>query len=402
MPRSPMINTSMTALLTQLNLGAIMQVYPRSLLEAVLDDTGTNSLRRRLNPAYVIMYLVIMLAFYARLSVRENLRLILDQLREVFGAAVVIAVGSAITKARQRLASQPFQELFRRVVRPVGEPGLPGCFWRGWRLVSVDGSVVDVQSTPENIARFGLHRNQHGTVGRPAIKFTALMESGTHVIFGVCSGGVHEDERVLFDRMPVQLEPDMLLLSDRNFFDYERWRRCSQQCGLLWRVKKSLRLKVVRELADGSYLSVVRPSEKLVGQGRCRRGEEQVVRVIEYQLQLADGSPGEVVRLLANLLDPAAAPAAELAALYPERYDQEGGFDEIKTHLLDGGRVLRGQLPDLVEQELYGFLLAHFVVRKVMAEAAREAAIDPGTLSYVHAVRVIKRRLKKAFPPSEA
>jgi IS4 transposase len=100
--------------------------------------------------------------------------------------------------------------------------------------------------------------------------------------------------------------------------------------------------------------------------------------------------------------EPEAAPAEELAALYHQRWEIETAFDEFKTHLRGARIVLRSKTPDLVRQEFYGLLLAHFAVRALMHEAALKADLDPDQLSFTHTVRIVRRKILTAvsFPPS--
>ena len=148
-------------------------------------------------------------------------------------------------------------------------------------------------------------------------------------------------------------------------------------------------------LPDGSYLSTVFDSED-----RQRRAGP-VVRVIDYTLHDSATPPQDSYRLVTNILDPEQAPALELAALYHERWEIEGVFDEFKTHLRANSTVLRSKTPDLVLQELWGLLLAHFAIRQLMAQAAWPRGLDPDRLSFTHAVRVIKRKMPQAaaVPP---
>lgn len=402
MPRKPMAAPERMSLLDHLSLGAVMKTYPREDIEAVLNETGRNSIRRRLLPAFLVVYLVITLALYSDVSIKENLRIILESLRRQFGRPdVKIVVASAISKSRRRLGAEPFRKMFAATVHPIASKGHKGCFFRGHRLVAVDGNTMAVQNTKENREHFGVHTNQHGEAGYPYLKWVALAECGTRVVFAVNTGVVRSSEEALFVPLVEKLDSGMLLLADRLYYSFDRWKRCDTRgAALVWRVKRTLKLIPNTVLCDGSYLARIRPSNRLIKSGVCKKGEELTVRVVEYQVEFEDGSTSETVRLITNLLDPADAPAGELAGLYAERWNIETGFDELKTHLKGAGRVLRSQVLELVEQEFYGFLLAYFVVRKVMADAALKGDIPASEVSFVHAVRVIKRRLVENIPPS--
>jgi len=263
-------------------------------------------------------------------------------------------------------------------------------------------TTVEVQNSAANRRTFGVHTNGRGEAGYPQVKLAVLLECGTRAPLGAALGGVHASEPVLFDRLRDRLDKHMLLLADRAYYSFERFDQCARRVGaLVWRVARGLRLEPIRRFADGSYLARVRPSHKLIAKGLGRRGQSRRVRVIEYRPVFADGTQGERVRLITTLLDARQAPAQELAALYPARWEAETGFDELKTHLRGPERVLRSPLPELVEQELYGFVLAYYIVRATMAEAATRAGCAPGELSFVHAVRVIRRRLS-FFPSGRA
>jgi hypothetical protein len=395
-----MVTQGIGPLMKDLSLAAVMEAVPMSAAEKALKETGKESIRQRLLPAHLVVYLVILLAFFADASVRENLRTLLEALRRRFGIGQIKpAVGSAITKARIRLGREPFERLFNDTARPLAEETIPGCYWRGFRVVAADGTSADVQSTPENRNRYGVHTNQHGEVGYPAMKSVVLMECGTRAPLAAAIGGEHDDEGALFDRLRDHLSKDMLLLVDRYYHSFERFQACAGRTGaLVWRVKKSLHLLPIKRFEDGSYLAEIRPSNKLIRDGRSGGKERRIVRVVEYDPLFEDGTVGERTRLISTLLDPVQAPAGELAGLYPQRWSEETGFDELKTHLRGPGRVLRSQLPDLVEQEFFGFLLAYYVVRATMTQAAKTNGVTPAELSFVHSVRVIRRKL--AFPPS--
>jgi hypothetical protein len=219
------------------------------------------------------------------------------------------------------------------------------------------------------------------------------------VLFGSALGGYRAGEVILAEAVVPHLGAGMLCLADRSFLGFDLWQQArATGADLLWRVKRNMRLPVEKRLPDGSYLSTIYATQK-----DRRRGRGVVaVRVIEYTLQgVRNAEP--IYRLMTTILDHEQAPAAELAALYPERWEIETALDELKTHLRGGAHiVLRSKTPDLVRQEFWGFLLAHFAVRGLMHEAALAANEDPDRLSFTHAVRVIRRKLPQlaASPPS--
>jgi hypothetical protein len=346
------------------------------------------------------MYYVIAQALFVRVSQREVLRCLLEGVRWLFGPQVAIKVTgkSGISQARSRLGWEPVKQLHDQVVAPIAVKQTRGAWYRNWRLVSLDGSTLDVADSKENRAAFGRPGASRGRSAYPQIRFVSLVENGAHVLFGTEMGGYATGEITLAKSALKRLQPGMLCLADRNFLGYELWRQ-AQASGaeLLWRGKKHLRLAREAELPDGSYLSRIYPSER-----DWRKKTNGIrVRVIEYTLEgVAEAEPS--YRLVTTMLDHQAAPAEELAALYHERWEIETALDELKTHLRGAQMVLRSKTPDLVKQEFYGFMMAHFAVRGLMHEAALKADEDPDRLSFLHAVCVIRRKLPAfgAIPPS--
>ena len=283
------------------------------------------------------------------------------------------------------------------VVKPIAVTGTKGAWYRRWRLTSLNGSTLDVADTRENGAAWpGVSR---GTSAYPQVRFVSLLENGTHVLFGTRLGGYHTGEITLAKDVVANLETGMLCLADRSFFGFELWARArARGADLLWRGKKSLVLSCDERLADGSYLSRVYPSLR----DRRKDTGAVVVRVIEYRLEGVSGAE-PAYRLLTTILDPDQAPAAELAALYHERWEIETALDELKTHLRGARIVLRSKTPELVKQEFYGLMMAHFAIRGLMHEAALKGNLDPDDLSFIHAVRIVRRKLSHfvAIPPSQ-
>jgi len=282
-------------------------------------------------------------------------------------------------------------------VTPIADPRSKGAWYRQWKLVTLDGSTLDVADTAENEQTFGRPGAVRGIAAYPKIRFVALLENGTHVLWAARMGHFHLDELKLAAEVIPALRPGMLCLADRLYPSYDLWRKATETgADLLWRVRRNVRLPVDRRLPDGSYLSRISPSTR-----SKTSGPALVVRVIEYRLNNVAGAE-PIYRLITTILDPHLAPARELAGLYQERWEIETALDELKTHLRGTQMVLRSKTPELVEQEFYGLLLAHFAIRGLMHEAALEAAEDPDRISYVHAVRVVRRRLSRyaAIPPS--
>jgi hypothetical protein len=332
-------------------------------------------------------------------STREVLRCLLEGLRWLWGAeAVKVAGKSGISQARSRLGEVPLRRLYEELVQPVATRASKGAWYRGWRLASLDGTCLDVAETEENRAAFGMPGTSRGGSAFPQLRLVALVENGTHVLFGARLGCLAEGETTLAHAVLGALPPGMLCLADRQFFGHALWQRAaSTGADLLWRVKGNLRLPRETALPDGSYLTTVYPSE---ADRRHRTGGVQV-RAVEYRLEgVADAEP--LYRVVTSILDPQQAPAAELAALYHERWEIEVALAELKTGLRGARVVLRSKTPALVRQEVWGLLLAHFAVRGLMHEAALKADEDPDRLSFSHAVRVVRRKvpLFAALSPS--
>jgi DDE family transposase/transposase IS4-like protein len=346
-----------------------------------------------------MVYYAIALALYMGSSTREVLRCLLEGLRWLWGAeAVRVAGKSGISQARSRLGEAPLRRLYERVVRPIATPASKGAWYRRWRLVSLDGSCLDVADTEANRAAFGCPGASRGASAFPQLRFVALVENGTHVLFGARAGGYAEGETTLAHAVLAAPQRGMLCLADRQFFGHALWQAAvTTGADLLWRGKHNLRLPREATLADGSYLTTIYPSDK----DRRHRTRGPRVRVVEYRLEGIAGTE-PLYRLVTTLLDPAQAPAAELAALYHERWEIEGALAELKTQLRGARVVLRSKTPDLVQQEFWGLPLAHFAVRGLMHEAALKADEDPDRLSFSHAVRVVRRKLPlfAALPPS--
>lgn len=384
-----------------ISLGVLTTFLPIDKVRAVLRETNRESVRERDLPAHVVVYHVMALALYMRSSAREVLRCLLEGVQWLLNpsAEVKVAGDSGISQARSRLGAEPLKKLYQTVVVPIAREETKGAWYRKWRLVSLDGSTLDVADTAENEKAFGRPGSGRGKSAFPKLRLVSLLECGTHVLWGAQMDQYATGEVTLADKVVESLRPGMVCLADRLFFSYKLWQKAAGTgADLLWRVKQDQRLEMEKRLPDGSYLSHTYASR--TDRNHHRNGI--AVRVIEYRLQEVPGSEA-LYRLGTTILDHTQAPAHELAALYHERWEIETSLDELKTHLRGAQIVLRSKTPELVTQEFYGLLMTHYAIRSLMHEAALKAGEDPDRLSFLHAVRVVQRRLPRyvAIPPSE-
>ena len=378
-----------------LSVGVIARVYPRAAVREALRRTDRGSRRTRSLPAEVMVYYVMALALFRQASTREVLRCLMEGLRWLSpGGEVRVSGKSSISRARTRLDAAPFSALRDQCVAPLARADTLGAWHRGLRLVAFDGSTLNLPDEERNRETFGLPGASRGASAFPQARVTAVMEVGTRASFAWHAGPYAESWMEQAERLLGHLSSGMLVLADRHYTGFPLWSRAAATgAELLWRCKGNMHFPVIEALDDGSWLSVLR------GSGRDRRKSrgELPVRVVAYRT--GDGSESFV--LATTLLDHRLAPAAELAALHHERWEIENAHDEVKTHILGKGAALRSKTPDLVHQEIDGLMLAHYAVRCLIHEAAGKSGEDPGRLSFVHSVNVMRRRIINpgAFPP---
>jgi hypothetical protein len=383
-----------------ISLGVLAKTFPLDKVMAVIAAAGKSNQRQRDLPAHVVVYYVLALTLYMQVSYREVLRCLLEGVKWLLGpeSEVKVAGKSGISQARTRLGWEPLKQLHDEVVAPIAVKRTKGAWYRHWRPVSLDGSTLDVADNQDNEKAFGRPSTSRGTSAYPQVRFVSLVENGTHVLFGTQMSGYQDGEIKLAHKVLPSLKKGMLCLADRNFLGFDLWKKARVSgADLLWRGKKNLRLPCEKRLSDGSYLSTIYRSDT-----DRRQGSNGIrVRVIEYTLEgIAGAEP--IYRLVTSILDPDQAPAQELAALYHERWEIEIALDELKTHLRGSQIVLRSKTPDLVRQEFYGLMMTHFAIRGLMHEAALQEGEDPDRLCFLHAVRVVRRKLPQyvAIPPS--
>jgi Insertion element 4 transposase N-terminal/Transposase DDE domain len=388
-------------------IGVLTSAFPAELIDRVVAEAGRSEQRQRLLPARVVVWLVLAMALFSGQAYEEVARLLAGGLGWARRWQQWFRVPStpAIVKARVRLGAEPLRRLFVEVARPLATPDTAGAWYRRWRVLAIDGTCLDVADTPANAAAFGRPGTGRGEGGGafPQVRVVGIAECGTHAIIDAAMGPLAKGEQTLAAELLGEggvLGPGVLLLADRLFVDATLWRKAAATgAELVWRTKANAVLPVLDSFADGSYLSHIYAATDR------RKRDPIIVRVVEYTLAKDPGRPAQPgpYRLLTTILDPNLAPAAELAALYHQRWEFETTLDELKTHQRGPKVVLRSRSPEMVAQEVWAHLLVHHAIRRLMHQAALDHHLDPDRLSFIRSLRIVRRQIttagQAAVPP---
>jgi len=404
------------------SLGVLASWVPRDAVDEAVEATGKGAKRSGGKlPPHVMVYFVMAMALFADEDYEEVAVRLTETLADwgCWDDSWSVPTTGGITQARQRLGFEPVKELFGQVAVPVADEDTAGAFLGPWRLMSMDGFEWDVPDSAANAAAFGYSGTGKGQADKaafPKARVVTIGECASHAAVLAAIGPVTSKgsgEQSLARTLYPQLDEDWLLIADRNFYNWKDW--CSAAdtgAALLWRVKAGLRLPVLELLPDGSCRSVL-VSPKITGKARgtlieaARRGEDldpdkaRHVRVIEYEVPDREGDgKGELIALITTITDLRQASAAALAQAYHQRWEHETGNKQLKTYLRGPGRVLRSQSPDMVRQEIYGYLLTHHAISALICKAATAAGAGPDRVKFKRTVRIIRRRVADpAFSP---
>jgi hypothetical protein len=377
----------------QIDMGLLQEVIPPSLIEELLDTYQMWEQRERKTNMVAIIYWLIALHVYPSLSQRRvygkmvsGLRTIRDDVPEQIPAR------SALSYRRNQLGSEILQELFLQVAGPKATPETAGAFWKGMRLLAMDGTVESVADTPDNREAFRYSTDDELSHSPfPQARLVLLIECGTHLIcdaqISSCRQAEAKGARLLLERSWLQ---NSLILWDSGFHSSATIFQVRALKGeALGCLKSNVLLKPCDYLLDGSYLTWIYQDQD------HHSGERMLVRVISYTFTdpRIPGAGEKVYRLVTTLLDPFLYPAQELAVLYHERWHVEVVIDETRTHLRLSARTLRSLTPEGVTQEIYALVLAHTVVRTLMLQAAEQAAICPTQISFTETIRIMDESL---------
>ena len=398
-----------------IGIGTLTRLVPRELVDEVVASAGRKEIRRNKLPARVMVYFVMAMALFCGDAYEEVIRKLADGLDYMgtWRREWDVPSPGALCHARQRLGADVMRELFERVAVPCAMRSTKGAWLAGRRLMAVDGFGVEAPDSEENAEYFG-YAGKKGRSAFPFVRMAALTECGTHAIVAAAIGKDGEGEETLTRRVLSSgaVGPGMLVMADAGLYSHENFRMVlGAEADALFRVGANVGLPLLEWLPDGSYLSyIAEPAEKARNSYRLRHGLAKItdlpgiyVRVVDYEItDRGDGK--EIITLVTNVLDPEEIPAAELAAAYHERWEAELVFDELKTHQRGAGAILRSRKPELAEQEIWGLLLTHYGIRYLMREAADQAELDPDRMSFMRALRVVRRQVSSqaAFSPSEA
>jgi hypothetical protein len=416
--RSPIMGEGVVVRPDQVSLGVLVSAVPRDAVDdaVVACGVGDKRLGGKL-PAHVTAYLTMALCLFADDDYVEVATKVTGSLSRwgCWDAGWSVPTTGGITQARKRLGPKVLAEVFERVAGPVATMATQGAWLRRWRLLAIDGFEVDVPDTDANAAEFGYAGSGDNRSVFPKARVVALAECGTHAFVAAEVGPWATGEKTLANRLYQRLRCDELLTADRNFYCFTAWELATRAgAGLLWRAPTGLGLPIVKVLSDGTYLSVlINPAIRgarhrkaimavahEITDGAGASGdlaeldptEAHLVRVVEYDVPDREGnSTGELIVLLSNILDPAQARADELAAAYHERWEEETGNDQLKTHLRGPGKILRSKLPELVHQEIWAWLLVHHALITLVTQAAEAAALDPDRVSFTRVLRITRR-----------
>jgi hypothetical protein len=415
----------------QVTLGVLVSEVPRDAVDDAVTACGVREKRSDGKlPAHVAVYVTLGLCLFPDDDYEEVATKVTGSLDRwgCWNAGWSAPTSSAVSQARKRLGRKVFAELFERCCGPVaGEAGpaaamtatgtARGSFLRGWRLLAVDGFEVDLPDSDENAAEFGYAGSGANRSAFAKARVVALAECGTHAFVAAEVDAYAVGEKTLAQRLYPRLRPDELLTADRGFYSWQAW-DVAQATGaaLVWRAPTQLDLPVVRVVPDGTYLTVlitptVRGGRRARLLAAARAGADlgdinavpdafdahglpvaHLARVIEYDVpDRAGNDTGELIVLLSTIGDPADARADELAEAYHQRWEEETGNDQLKTHLRGPGRVLRSRLPDLVHQEIWSYLIVHHAISALTAKASAAADLDPDRISFTKTLRLIRR-----------
>jgi hypothetical protein len=355
------------------HLGELTQIVPFEMVDEVLAATGRTQVRVRALPSRVVVYLLLAAGLFAELGYRQ----VWARLVSGWDEAHPVPSSSALAQARRRVGAAPLKMLFELLAGPPVAP----VRWRDLVVCAMDGTTMAVPDSPANLARYGHQSGSHGGSGYPLVRLLAVVACGTRTLLGVTFGPFRVGETSYAPGLFGCLRPGMVLLGDRNFAVASLVPQIvATGADLLIRCKSNRVLPRLRDLPDRSWASLIGGVP---------------VRVIDAQITVVPGTGRRAghYRLITTLTDHHRYPAAELVALYHQRWEIETAYLELKSTTL-GGRVLRARTPQGIDQEIYAVLAAYQALRLAIADAtSTDPAVAADRASFTIALNTARDQI---------
>lgn len=389
MPRSKQNLAGGMRLSDSLAINFIQTIIPMEIIKKSLEENKKGTIRQRKLPRELLCYYEITLPLYSGTNINAALECMTSNLPEYKD---IRCCQSAISQGRERLGDQVMKTIFKKVCKPMATQATNGAWYKGYRLVAIDGSDFDLADEKDIKTKFPKHGNGV-EYPYPKLQFNALIELGTRAIFAVAMGNDEDSEMKLALQVIPELKKDMLLLGDRYYMGYDFYTQVlATGASVLLRARQNFNFNDRHSLPDGSYLATIQKNHS--------KKETTTVRVIEFKVHEKVSGKETTIRLVTNILDSGKAPALELAQLYCRRWGIETGFKEIKDSLKLPNVVLRSKTAQLVKQEFWGYMIAHYIIRSVIHQAALAQQIPPEDISFSYTISIIHDSvLGRVFSP---
>lgn len=358
-------------------------------IRQALAKKGVATVRRRKLPMDVVVWLVIGMALYRDRPIEEVVRRL--DLVEPDGKGRPRGIAkSAVPPARDRLGAGALEELFHITATHWAMESADRLRWKGLMVLGVDGTTLPVPDSPVNRKEFKGPSDGKKRAGYPALRVVALMVLRSHLLLDVVMADYGTGELTMAKPLLENVPPNSLTIMDRYYPTYNMLYRIQAKGGerhwlvrgRQWKEKQN-NWRVIKKLAAGDALVEIKASDA------ARKDYPDcpniVARAIRYRVK---GFLSNV--LLTSLVDPEVYPAAELVAMYHERWEIEIGYDEIKAHALERMESIRSKTPERVRQEAWGLAIAYNLLRREMEQMAIKWKLPPRRISFQLSLRFIR------------
>lgn len=359
---------------THHTLDSLGSLLDPALVEQALEKAGVATLRKRRLPLETMLWCVIGMALFRRMSAWD----VASRMNIMLPGQRPLVAPSAVVQGRQRLGHEAVKHVFDLTQRSWHEAAdHPN--WSGLRLLGVDGVVWRTPETPENRARYDSASNQHGDIAYPQVRMVCQMELTSHLLVGSAMDGYRSNEMKLAEQL-IETTPDhSLTLFDRGFYSLgllHQWQQAGTERHWLMPLRKGAQYEVIQRLGRQDAIVVLKTSPQ------ARKQWPELPERLTARL-LSKTVKGKVRQILTSLADPICFPSDEIVDLYSHRWEIELGFREMKQTLLDSSYTLRSKKPEMIEQELWGVLLSYNLLRYQMIEMSRHCpGVHPCELSF--------------------